>query len=247
MFGADGKCVSRLHSAETWESGQPVTRPTKWAKHRIKMISGGGFASSEFCISTKPLRLEQQICENNAARIWIISTEYFFEVFANCSLFRRMPIVAGCSLIWLPRGHNNGDHDKDGSLEWSPSNSSYHQATVNQIALTQKHEPMGRRQQTRRGGNECEMSHFTFATFAFYPLQSSESFWGALLVADWRTVREAVLPTASSAGDAYSNKARRDCQMFFTSEHHLYYRCGWATIHRQLSTSYRTMIIPCDL
>lgn len=178
MFGADGKCVSRLHSAETWESGQPVTRPTKWAKHRIKMISGGGFASSEFCISTKPLRLEQQICENNAARIWIISTEYFFEVFANCSLFRRMPIVAGCSLIWLPRGHNNGDHDKDGSLEWSPSNSSYHQATVNQIALTQKHEPMGRRQQTRRGGNECEMSHFTFATFAFYPLQSSESFWG---------------------------------------------------------------------
>lgn len=34
------------------------------------------------------------------------------------------------------------------------------------------------------GGVECKMSHFTFATFAFDPLQSSESFWEALLVAD---------------------------------------------------------------
>lgn len=62
------------------ESGQPVTRPTKWAKHRIKRIPGGRFASSEFGISTKPLRLEQQICENNAARIWIISIEYFWSI-----------------------------------------------------------------------------------------------------------------------------------------------------------------------
>lgn len=55
---------------------------------------------------------------------------------------------------------------------------------------------MGRAQQM--GG---KMSHF-FSTFAFHPLENSESFWGALPVDDWQTAQEAALPAASSARDA---------------------------------------------
>lgn len=95
----------------------------------------GGFLGSlcllSSCISIKPLRLE--ICEEKAARIWIISIEYVRDI-CQLQLFKSVPIAAGCLLIGLPRGHNNGDHDNEGSLEWSLSSSSYHQATVSQTA-----------------------------------------------------------------------------------------------------------------
>lgn len=52
-FGADEKCVSRLHSMETWESGQLLTVATKWAMHNTKLISDGPFASFESYIHIK--------------------------------------------------------------------------------------------------------------------------------------------------------------------------------------------------
>lgn len=52
-FGADEKCVSRLHSMETWESGQLLTVATKWAMHNTKLISDGLFASFESYIHIK--------------------------------------------------------------------------------------------------------------------------------------------------------------------------------------------------
>lgn len=75
-----------------------------------------------------------------------------FEVFASCSLFKRMPTVAGCLLIGLPWGHNKGDQDNDGSPEWSLSSSSSHQATVSQIAWHKSMNQWGEHSKCGEGG-----------------------------------------------------------------------------------------------
>ncbi len=84
-------------------------------------------------------------------------------------------------------------------------------------------------QAAKRGGKmsvKWVISLCTSATFAFHPLQSSESFWGALLGADWQAVQEAVSPAALSAEGTYLNMACRVGQIFFILEISLCYRCG---------------------
>lgn len=100
----------------------------------------------------------------------------------------------------------------DGSFQWSLSNSSYHQATVNQIAWHEDINQWGSAPRTpgRETSVKWVISLCTSATFCFLSLQSRESLWGALLGADWQTVQEALLPSALSAGGRFlSNMAPR--------------------------------------
>lgn len=207
---------------ETWESGQPVTRATKWAKHWIKLDSYSRFASSEFSISIKPLRLFLSLFNSRFARIMLVGfglhpQNYLFEVFAKCGLSKRTPFVAG--FCW---------YDCLEAITMEITTTMEASGGVCQTAVSTRQQLIklpdtktganGGQAGERGEENECEMSHFTLLFcyfFAFYPLQSSESFWGALLGADWQTVQEAVLPAALSAGDTYLNTAWGVCQIFF--------------------------------
>lgn len=79
-FGANEKCVSRLHSKETGESGQPHNGCEGSGAHKINPISNASFQYQNlrdvfFCF-------QQQICPNNSARIRI-----FIEVLAKSKIF----------------------------------------------------------------------------------------------------------------------------------------------------------------
>lgn len=103
-FGADEKCVSRLHSMEAWESGQPVTRATKQSTGKSWFLMVALPPLNSASISNRRdlfFCFQQQICENNAGRIWIRSIE-FFEVFAKFSLFQKDAVSGWVLLIWLP-------------------------------------------------------------------------------------------------------------------------------------------------
>lgn len=121
----------------------------------------------------------------------------------------------------------------DGSFQWSLSNSSYHQATVNQIAWHEDINQWGSAPRTpgRETSVKWVISLCTCATFCFLSLQSRESLWGALLGADWQTVQEALLPSALSAGGTWP---RDFSQIFYI------FRYSWAMIRYHFSTLLET-------
>lgn len=117
-FGADEKCVSRLHSMDTWESGQLLTMATKWATHNTKLISDGPFASFESYI-----QLLRPVLSLATSRFVGIMLEGFRLYPQNMFLkslpnpnFPKDAVCGWVLLIWTPWGHNNGDHDNDGSF-----------------------------------------------------------------------------------------------------------------------------------
>lgn len=146
-----------------------------------------------------------------------------------------MPIVAGCLLIWLPWGHNNGEHDKDGSLEWSLSNSSYHQATVSQIAWHKNTNQWG--EGSKRGGGEINAKWVISLLLLLLSIHCKVSHSEELSLLLTDCPRSSFTNCFISRGHLLKQGLERLSHVFFTLEHHPYYRCGWATIHCQLSTS----------
>ena len=217
-MGADGKCVSRLRSMETWESGQPVTRAAKWAGRGIKPIYDGRFASSEFLHQYQTL--ETCPFASSSRFVWIMLRGFglhpqniFWSIRQNASCSKKKKKGCGLRLgsadMIASRPVTMEITTNDGSFQWSLSNSSYHQATVNQIAWHEDINQWGSAPRTP-GSVKWVISLCTSATFCFLSLQSRESLWGALLGADWQTVQEALLPSALSAGGRFlSNVAPR--------------------------------------
>lgn len=229
-FGAYEKCVSRLHSMETWESGQPVTRAMKWAKHRVKLISDGRFASSEFCINIKPLRCVLLLPAADLLESCWQDLDYthriFFEVSARFSLFKRMPFMAG--LCW---------YDCLEAITMEITTTMEASSGVCQTTVTTRQQLI-KLPDTKTltngecaadvGGNECEMSHFSLH-FCYFCFPFAAKQWVILRSSPWCWLTDCLRSSFTNcfiSRDTNLNMAYRVYQIFFILEIH--HRYGWA-------------------